>query len=264
VNPLEGALLGLVQGLTEFLPVSSSGHLVLFGAWLDSEGGDGAALEALLHLGTLAAVVVFFRAELRALLPAVCSPARWVKPAPDDRDGQTLRFLALATAVKAAVAFPMRDRLEALFDSPRAVGYALFATTAVLLVSRWIRPVKGGPVPGWAALAVGAAQAAAVVPGVSRSGTTIVVAMLVGVPLARVGALSFLLAIPAIVAGAALELVRHPPPASAWAGAGLGMLVAALSGYLAMRWVLNWVARGRLHWFAPYTAAVGAAVLWLV
>jgi undecaprenyl-diphosphatase len=259
----QGALLGLVQGLTEFLPVSSSGHLVLGGVWLGvKEDGSGAATEALLHLGTLFAVVLFYRQDIARLLQVAKEPKRVLRPAVDDASGNQLRFIIIVTLVTGILGFLFVGPIEKLFDSPVGVAIALLGTSALLVVSRFLKSApEDRPVLWRAALLVGLFQALAVMPGISRSGATMVAGLLAGIPRSRVGSYSFLAAVPIIIAATVFQLVRHPPVAAdAWPCL-VGIVVAAISGYFAMRWTLAALAARQLHWFAPYTAAIALLVL---
>jgi undecaprenyl-diphosphatase len=252
---LQTVILGLVQGFTEFLPISSSGHLVIVGRLLGRGAEDrGAALEAVLHVGTLLPVLWFFREEVGGILGALVRPVRWRAAAAEDPGAEALRFCFVATATTAVLAFPLIPVLEGLFASAWIAGVGLGVTTAILVVSRRFTGRDAVAVGFLQAVAVGAAQALAIVPGISRSGATIVCGLAVGVPLARVGAYSFLLSVPAILGGAVVELIRHPPRTEQLGVELAGLLVAAVSGYFAIRWTLAAVRRRRLSWFAPYTA----------
>ncbi len=246
-------VLGLIQGLTEFLPVSSSGHLILAERFLGL-APPGLIFEACLHLATVAAILVALRSDLvelaRALTPRGCLERR-----------KEVGFLILGTVPVVVVGLLLRESAGAWFRSLWVVGVGWLATAAVLLLAdhRARRSAAGElSVPG--ALAVGVAQSVALVPGASRSGLTIGVGILAGLRPDRAARFSFLLSIPAVVGAAGLVL---------WDGAGvpasrdanvlgilLGSAVAFAIGLLSLRALLALLARARLWPFAVYCGAL--------
>jgi len=256
VTALDSLILGLVQGLTEFLPVSSSGHLVIAEKLLHVND-PGVAFEVWLHLATLAAVMFALRADVARLLRGLV-PGR----SPAAADGRRLLLLLVVGTIPAvAVGLLASDKIEAAFDSVRVVGVDLLITAVILALSQWI-PHRAEPLDARRAGLVGAAQAFAILPGVSRSGSTLVAGLALGLPGVEAARFSFLLAMPAILGAAVLEaksliaLGETAPLTLA-----LGFATALGSGYLAVQAVWKIMARGRLYWFAPYCAAVGALVL---
>jgi undecaprenyl-diphosphatase len=262
---LPAFILGSVQGLTEFLPVSSSGHLVLGQALL---GGD--KVEAPLfftvwvHIGTLFAVLLFYRRDVAALLRLVFSPASWRDPGPpllDDGQptgGRALIIaLILGTLPAVVLGLLFKDRLEELFGSPRGASAMLLFTAAVLLLSLLDRGGKASITPGRAIL-IGLAQALALPPGISRSGMTIVAGMLLGLPRAEAVRFSFLMSLPTIGGAIVLMLAKRPDLT------GMGPDVLAVSGaasfvlgLVAILLVKRFVEAGKFHVFSPYCAALG-------
>jgi undecaprenyl-diphosphatase len=259
---LEALLLGLIQGLTEFLPVSSSGHLVLAQAALGWEQ-HGLALEISVHAATLLAVFLVLRRDVAKFVRGGVDVlrVRW-------RTEEARLFLMIALgSVPAALAMLLfGSAIEEAFDSPRVAGFGLLAT-AVILAFTWKR--RGGDRSiGFAiALAIGTAQVLALLPGVSRSGTTIVAALVLGVASRSAFSFSFLLSIPAILGATVLELPdAFGPDAPAGLG-GLCLLAGAaafVSGAIALTLLRGVVERGRLIWFAPYCLIVGVVALVLL
>ncbi|HIE03194.1 MAG TPA: undecaprenyl-diphosphate phosphatase [Candidatus Latescibacteria bacterium] len=265
MNFLEGVGLGVLQGLTEFLPVSSSGHLVLAKALLGLRE-QGIALEVTVHFGTLLAIITVFHAEvwkvlrdfLGGLLPG---GSRF-------REGRGWRWawgIIVGSVPAGLVGVGLRNQVEEAFSSPTLVCLALIVTGLVLRSTRWAK-VKEREVRLLDALLVGLAQALSVLPGISRSGATISVGLWRGLRRKEAAELSFLLALPAILGASALEakeLLFSPPPS---APALLGGLIAAyISGYLALKLLLGVVRRGRLEGFSYYCWALGGLgllVLW--
>jgi undecaprenyl-diphosphatase len=259
LNLLEAFLLGLVQGATEFLPVSSSGHLVI-GQELLGLAMPGILFEVVVHLATLLSVVYVYRGRLRELALGTLV----------ERDADAWRYLGLLLAGTAPVAFVglvFGDHVESLFARPAAVGLALLITGTVLLTSRWALRRDLAPEFGLRiALLIGLAQCLALVPGISRSGITVVTALWLGVAPVQAAAFSFLLSIPAIGGAAVLQA-----PKLVEAGPGLGTLpllcafgVAALTGVLAIRLFVRMLAKRSFPAFAWYCWAVGILFLaWL-
>lgn len=249
---------GIVQGLTEFLPVSSSGHLVLVPELLSEMGlpvsTPSLAQSAFLHLGTLAAVVFFYRRDLAELLRFKDSP----------KSRHLWGMLAVGTA-PAVLGLVVEDWVEAAQERPSVVSGALLFTSAALLWGQWLRKNTGNLEEARLTdgLWVGLAQTLAFVPGVSRSAMTITTAMSRGLSPEQAIRYSFLLAVPAIAA-AGLRSMTHMELTPESAGPSLvGLAVAALVGYLSILGLLSVVRRIGLTPFAAYTVAlavVGLAV----
>jgi undecaprenyl-diphosphatase len=249
----KAALLGAVQGLTEFFPVSSDGHLVAFGRWLGlAEADRGADVVSFLHIGTLLACFVAFRRQILPMLALLLEPKRLMQPAPEDVLALDARFVLLGSFATALSALPFIDLFESLYASKPVLVGCVIATGSLLLLSIVARRLPTRPADVTQALIVGGAQMLAILPGLSRSCSTIVVGMLVGIPLARVTGLSFLLSVPAVFGAVLMEVVRHPPRTELLPAILVGVAVAFVVGLLAVRAMLALVPRGRLYWFAPY------------
>lgn len=267
MSPVTGLLLGLVQGLTEFLPVSSSGHLVLV-EYLLGVRSASVAFEVVLHLATVLAAMIVLRPELGRILAFLASSlgVRWVSLRSDElREGQRLFVAMVIGTIPAAVAgLFFKPQIETYFDSPRFVGFALLFTGVVLLSTR-MAPRGGRQIDAGSALVVGLAQAIALLPGVSRSGMTISSGLFAGVSRERVVRFSFLLSLPAILGASILEL-RHDATLAGIPPATLitAVVAAFVSGYVAMQLLLRVVSSGRLTIFAVYCLAVGLAALFLL
>lgn len=257
-------LLAIVQGLAEFLPVSSSGHLVLARIALGLEEA-GIALDVALHVGTLLATLWGYREQVLELIRDVLAGR--------------LRFflwLVLATVPVGIVGAGFSGLLERAFRSQRVAGAGLLFTAVMLLIGERARrrleagaPTSedegAGRQPTFRdALAIGCAQVLALCPGVSRSGTTISAGMLRGFRGKDAARLSFMMSIPAILGAAVKELPDAMETGFAGLGAGVvaaAVLLAALVGWLALKGLLVTLARGAFRWFAAYCAIVGAIVL---
>jgi len=255
---IETLLLALVQGITEFLPISSSGHLVLGQRLLGIEG-PGLALQAALHLGTALSVLIVFRCDVWRLL-------RCLGPGGIRQDRRSVLWLALASIPVAAAGLLLGQWIEPLYGSLLAVGVSLLITGGILVASGRVARKAKGPAPhGWRALAVGVAQAAALLPGLSRSGATIAAGTLLGSQPMAAARFSFLLSLPAVIGAGGITLCKalRAPASSAEPIVRLllGGVVAAAVGVVALRLLLAVVARARLSVFGAYCLALGAAVL---
>jgi len=260
-------ILAVVQGLTEFLPVSSSGHLAIGAALLGSKGpaGGGSLLfEVAVHVGTLGAVAAVYRRRIRVLCESVLSFASsGFRHGAKHGEGMSyIGLLALGSIPAAAAGILFRDSIAALFDSPDVVSALLVATGIFLLLSRGLssRGRSGSsPLTPGRVLLIGMAQAVAILPGCSRSGWTITMALLAGIGFETAAEFSFMLSIPAILGALALELMRGG--VSLQASSILLLLVPAavafVTGLAALKLLVRILRAGALHRFAWYLIPVG-------
>jgi len=251
------ALLGLIQGVTEFLPVSSSGHLVL-AAKLLAVNPPGVLLEAFLHLGTLCAVVWVFRADLREL-------ARGLTRRGTLERRKEIGFLLCGTVPIVVAGLLGRNAIEAAFSSTLVVGGGLLFTSIALAAAEMSRIRATRPALRFVdALVVGLAQAAALVPGVSRSGLTIAAGMARGLRPERAARFSFLLSLPALLGAVLLsfrDALARGTEGIDWGGITVGTVVAAAVGILCIHALLAIVRRSRLWGFSVYCTCLGMAAL---
>jgi undecaprenyl-diphosphatase len=264
LSPLAALLvLAVIQGLTEYLPVSSSGHLVLTRLFTGEADllPTGATVEVWLHLGTLLAVLMFYRTRVIGLAQGVFGVGQQVG---DQR--RLFALLLLGSVPAGIVGVFFEDEIEPLFSSTLAVGIALLVTGSVLWASRWIRDGKLelDQLAWRAALLIGLVQALAIAPGISRSGMTIVAGIGLGFTVEAAAAFSFLLSIPAILGAAVLKVPKmfeeqQANLESSWLL--MSFVTAFVVGYLALG-ALLWLARGRkLSWFAPYCWLIGVLAI---
>ncbi|MCG8591422.1 MAG: undecaprenyl-diphosphate phosphatase [Proteobacteria bacterium] len=257
MNTLEAFWLGLVQGLTEFLPVSSSGHLVMLENLLGVEE-EGLLFEVVVHVATLVSVLLFFRKRVTSLVVGALR---------GERDAWTYAGkLAVGTLPAVALVLLAGDFLEAQYSAPWVTGACLLATGAALWTTRFTLPRAEASEPTWsAALLIGCAQALAILPGISRSGATLTAGLALGVAPTAATEFSFLLGVVAI-AGAAVRTLPELGAADPQALRALAVgAAAALVFGIAAIWLFVRLLRSqRFHFFAFYTWAVGAAFLaWL-
>jgi undecaprenyl-diphosphatase len=262
MSNLEAIVLGLVQGLTEFLPISSSGHLRIVPALLGWED-PGAGFTAVIQLGTMAAVLIYFRADLWRIALAWLREVR----VPIRRASQDARlgwFILLGTIPISIFGIVFSNQIESGARSLYLIGSALILFSIVMVAAeragsrrRTIEELNGRD-----GLFVGMAQALALVPGVSRSGATISAGLFRGFDRVAAARYSFLLSVPAVVLSGLFELRKIGDDGSASVGAtAIATLVAFVTGYLAIAWLLRYLSTHSLDIFAVYRVALGVLVL---
>ncbi len=255
---LQGILLGIVQGLTEFLPVSSSGHLVILQSLMNIKESS-LAFDALLHLGTLIAVVIYFRAELLLLVRSVW---RWAVHRESDRYSRLAFYLVVATLPAAAAGVAFEDWIDEAFQSLTVVGVMLIVTGAILWLSE-ISEADGKTLEAINikdSLWVGLAQMAAILPGLSRSGATISAALWQGFDRQEAARFSFLLSVP-IIFGAAAVSLKDGLTTAGLANIAVSMAAAAVSGFLAIALLMRLIQEQRLRYFSFYCFIIGSLAL---
>jgi len=273
-------LLGLLQGITEFLPISSSAHLVAAGAFLGVHGPP-LFMEVCLHFGTLAAVLLVFRREIgRLVTDAVKGTAFLMRRTPWEEVLRRAPLFGMAVAIvigtvpAAAAGLLFRDAIQAVFEGDvQLCGLLMMVTGLILLASRYAPQGSATTIGPFRGLAVGIAQAVALLPGISRSGSTIVAGYFVGLEREFAARFSFLLSVPAVAGAMVLELRRYVLAGSAASAQGVGgagantpgliggALAAAVAGTICLVLLLKIVQKGKLHWFAAYCMPVGALLV---
>ena len=259
------ALLGVIQGLTEFLPVSSSAHLILARAFFGWDAEIfGLSFDVALHAGTLVAVLAYFWTDVRAMIVAVPTALTAT-----EGPGRLARLVVIGTLPVVVVGVLFADWLEAHMRTPAVIAVTLIIGGVGMLLAERIggRRDETGLTP-LDALLMGTGQATALVPGMSRAGTTIIVGMFVGMSRESAARFSFLLGIPAIAAAAAkegLHLVRTGMSSREMTLFAVGMLTSALVGYVTIKYFLRFLVRHRLDVFAYYRLALAAVTIaWLL
>ncbi|MCA9756786.1 MAG: undecaprenyl-diphosphate phosphatase [Candidatus Eisenbacteria bacterium] len=265
MNPiLATVILALIQGWTEFLPISSSGHLVLAQHLLGVESA-GVALEIILHLGTVFAVILYYREDFLSILSGGWDFVRGGRGPEAVSASRLILFLVLGTIPGALGGALFKDTIESAFGDVRFVCYALLFTGALLL-STLLVPRKRERLSPLRAFLVGAFQLLALLPGVSRSGSTISGGLFLGIDPEEAARFSFLLSVPIILGAVAFQL----PDVGAELRAGhlpqylIGLVVAFVSGYVAIGAMLKIVRRGRFGFFGIYCLLVGILGLFIL
>ena len=264
----QGVLLGILQGLTEFLPVSSSGHLVL-GQMFFGLKESLLSFDISVHMGTLAAVLVVYLADIRRMGDALgrfafgSGEKSW-RHFMDDGERRFILFILLGSVPTALIGLGLKKMEHILFSSGVLVGSMLILTGCILWVSRkfYGDESQGERVNGIRAIWIGVVQGLAVIPGISRSGSTICAGMAAGLNRHEAARFSFLLSIPAILGAQVLSLKDMIQVGGGVDGATLwGTLASFLTGLLALKLLLKLVDSGKFHFFAPYCWGLGILVL---
>ncbi len=261
MNTYQAIILGLIQGLTEFLPVSSSGHLVIAQALLPNFTSPGILFDLWLHLATLAAVLIYFRSDVERLLLSI-------SPLPSHRaldlhlERKLAGLIILGSVPTAVIGFVFKDQLEGMFENALPVAVMLLVTGLLLWLADRMMHHSGRDIDKmgiWDALLIGTVQGLAIIPGISRSGSTIATGIYCKLDRELSARYSFLLAIPAIMGAALLQakewsqLCNSVKVFPLLVGAGC----AAITGYLAIDVLMRVVVKQKLRYFAYYCWAVG-------
>ena len=264
MSELEALILGLIQGLTEYLPVSSSGHLTSASHFFGLNGEENLTFTVAVHVATVLSTLVILWKEIVWILKGLF---KW-----DGKMNAEQRY-ALAIAVSmipvGIVGVFFKDYVEEIFGSGLfIVGCCLLVTALLLIFSYYARPRQKENISLWDAFVIGLAQAAAVLPGLSRSGSTIATGLLLGNKKEKLAQFSFLMVIPPILGEALLDVMKAVKHGTEAATAGLsptalivGFVAAFASGCLACRWMIGIVRRGKLIYFGIYCAIVGLLLI---
>ena len=270
MESLQSVMLGIIQGLTEFLPVSSSGHLVLLQNLFEIREPE-LLFDISLHLGTLTAIFIVFYREIRSILqtllrlPALIKSSGSLKSVFADNEEIRIAALIIIGSIPTAILGILFHKIvDQIFGSVWIVGAMLLVTGTLLWFTRQIS-TEGRPLIKVSirdVLMIGVMQGLAIMPGISRSGSTISIALFLGINREIAGRYSFLLSIPAILGAMMLSLnstiIQTDIPGKIIL---LGTVTAAIVGYIGLKILLRMVKQGRLYYFAPYCWLLGAATL---
>lgn len=250
---IESIILGIVQGLTEFLPISSTGHLVLFGKMFGLREA-GLLFDTLLHLGTLIAVVIVYWQEVKYILMNPFS--------------KMTRLLVVGTIPTAIIGLTFKDYFEEISRTGQTIGFEFIATGFIIWAVESLRRGTRSfdQINYTDALLIGTLQGAAILPAISRSGLTIAGALLRGIDRAEAARFSFLLSLPAILGATVLQtkdLLEQPLESAQLMPMIIGAVFAAISGYFAIRWMIRIISNGSMKGFAVYVWILGAIILGL-
>ena len=254
MDTLQAILLGIVQGITEFLPVSSSGHLQIAKELLGVNLEENLTFDVVLHAATVLSTIVILWSEIRRLLAGLFSRHF------NEEQAYILKIVVSMIPI-GIVGFLLKDQIDALLNSPYilvVVGAMLLLTAALLAFAYWAKPRQKETISYRNAFIIGLAQACAAMPGLSRSGSTIATGLLLGNKKTAVAQFSFLMVLAPILGETLLEAVKGELTAGVAAGPLIaGFIASFVTGCLACKFMLEIVKRGRLIWFAAYCALAG-------
>ena len=260
--PYEALGLGALQGVTEFLPVSSSGHVAIASLFTSLKGGS-LTLNVMLHAGTLLATAYVLHPSLQRLFKdsaVAFSEPRQLLSAPGTQD---IRVVILTSIPTACIGLLLRHRVETWTNSPLAIGIGFLITAGLLLASRF-HPKRDRMTPTVAgSILLGIGQGLAVLPGISRSGATITVALWLGLKPRRAFEISMLMSLPAVLGAVLLELPSASLSAEQWWAGVVGATTACAIGVLALSWLRSLVTQGRFFWFFLWVLPAGLLTLTL-
>ena len=246
----EALLLGIVQGITEFLPISSSGHLVIFQSVLGIEQ-SGNAFEVIVHLGTLTSIIIVFFRDIKDILFSVKLK----------KTQSFIYLIFIGTLPSVIIGLGFKENLESLFDNIFAVGFALIFTGIFLTGTLFIK-MKNNKNSISKALIIGLSQSIAIIPGISRSGFTITTALLLGLNSKDAAKFSFLLAIPAISGAGILTAVDINMEISMGVDVALiGFCSSFIMGFISLKWLLNTIENGKFYFFGIYCFFLGIIIV---
>lgn len=270
MTPTEAVVLGIIQGLTEPLPISSSAHLVIVPALIPGFQQPSLFFDIILHLGTLVAVVFFLRTDIAGIISSLL-PEKWgaaIFPATKREERRANRRLALliivATLMTGVIGVLFKDRIERLFESVETTAVMLCITGTLLFLSDRVKKTKRGKnaMTLTDGVVIGLVQAVALIPGISRSGSTIAFGIFRGLSRETAARFSFLLSIPAIAGAVVLETAGMTRiPQEDMIALGAGFLTAAVTGFLALKLLFIMINRTGLGIFAGYCWLFGGATL---
>lgn len=262
MNELQAILLGVIQGLTEYLPVSSSGHLTIVSSFMDVEGADNLAFTVAVHVATVLSTLVIFWKQIVWIFRDLFKFS-W------NEGTRYAALIALSMIPVGIVGVFFKDAVEEIFGSGLLiVGIMLLLTAALLSFSYFAKPRQKEKISFKDAFIIGLAQACAVMPGLSRSGSTIATGLLLGDKKEKLAQFSFLMVIPPILGEALLDVIKMMKGGVATVMGDIplsslivGFIAAFIFGCLACRWMVDIVKRGKLIYFAVYCAVVGLGVI---
>lgn len=267
MNWIESLLLGLLQGLTEYLPISSSGHLAIASSLFGIDGEQNLAFTVIVHIATVLSTLVILWKEIVWIFKDLFTRQSWKSYSGLNEGTRYSINIIISMIPVGIVGLFFKDRIEEIFGAgTTVVGCCLLVTAALLTFSYFAKPRQKENISGLHAFVIGIAQAIAVLPGLSRSGSTIATGLLLGNKKENLAQFSFLMVIPPILGEALLDVKDLVESAAGNADTGIGVLAigflaAFVSGCLACKWMISIVRKGKLIWFGVYCAAAGLLTL---
>ncbi len=268
---IDAIILGIVQGLTEFLPISSSGHLVLGQELLGIIHQPDIAFEVFVHFGTLISVIAMFWKDIRliilSIVQVISSPFKIKSIYKENYHFRIAVYIFIGSLPAGIIGLMFKNDVELLFNDPKFVAVMLLITGLILFLTKFSNPRKDSKVGLASAIVIGFAQAVAIIPGISRSGITISSGLFSGVSSAEAARFSFLLSLPVIFGATIMEtkeLLEVPIRNDQFFVLFAGTIVSAISGYIAIKLVLSIIQKQKFSWFAYYCFIVGILGLFFI
>lgn len=264
---LQSFLLGLIQGLTEFLPISSSGHLALGRYFLGGDTEMGITFEVVVHFGTLCSILIYYKKEIINLIKAAFRFIKSPTASKEDYEVKTLGFILVSMIPAFIVGFTLKDSIEGIFMNPILVSSMLIVTGIILFLTKFSKDPVGKITTGKAFL-IGLAQAFAMIPGISRSGSTISTSLYLGISRDEAANFSFLMVIP-VIGGAMIlqmgEAIEAGINSSQIMSLVVGFFTAFISGFYALKYLIIILKKQGFHYFAYYCWAIGGiGLIWFL
>jgi len=246
----QALILGVVQGITEWLPISSSGHLVLLQQLFSL--GSSVAFDVLLHVATLIVIFIVFWKDIAAIFKSLIN-IRW------DENTKLFFFIVLASIPTAIIGLAFNDFLKGLFTNMLLLGVFFIINGIILFLTKFAKEKQGKELNWWESILIGIAQGISIIPSISRSGATVSTGLFLGIKKEKLIKFSFLMAIPAIIGAFVMEskdLVFENPLALI-----IGSLAALIIGYFSLKLIIKIIEKGKWHYFAYYCLVLGIVIL---
>lgn len=262
---LQAVILGIVQGLSEFLPISSSGHLVLVNHLLGIKE-TSIFFNISVHVGTLTAILLFFKREIKDLTFSFFKTFSSEKSNEDKINIKFAWLIIVGSVPTAIIGLFFSKHADRLFSSVALTGIMLIITGIIVGISFFVKKEGDkGSFPFWKSVIIGISQGLAIIPGISRSGTTIVTGQLLGIDRELAGRYSFLLSVPAIMGAELLEIVKNGFSVEMFSIEVItGTIVSFITGYFVLKYFMIIIKKGKFYLFAPYCFLVGLSVIFFI
>lgn len=264
MNYLDALLLGILQGLTEFLPISSSGHLVLAKELLNINYLTNIEFEVFVHFGTFISVVVFFWKDIKlifiGLYDALKNPSKINIHYKENENFRLIFFILIGTIPAGLIGIAYDKQIGVLFNDAKFVSVMLIFTGSILYLTKFTNPKEGKKVGFFSAILIGIAQALSILPGISRSGITISTGIFLGISRENAAKFSFLLSLPVILGATIIkifEVINNNTSLTQYMIYLVGTISAAVSGYIAIKVVMNVLKQKKFSWFSFYCFVIG-------
>ena len=262
---IKAIVLGVIQGLTEFLPVSSSGHLAIAGALFPAGANNMETTIIVLHLGTMLATVIVFWKEIVTIFAAIPQIPSAIREKKASDELKMMWYIIVASIPTGLMGVFLAKYFEGLTQNLVLIGLMLLVTSVILIITRFLSggKLKEQKFGTLRAFILGTAQGFSIMPGISRSGTTIATSLYMGADRAFAGRISFLISLPAIFAAVLLDFYKnmHAIKTLHLAPLAVGLVVSFIVGYIALKLLLKLVEKGKIFWFSIYTFILGTATI---